>query len=61
MSICTLATVSFMLQEIILTLFLGNLLCGLSKLFYNELIYCRPGQDYAFSCLPPQRSSVAFL
>ena len=31
-----------------LTSFSGNLLCDLNKPFYNELIYCRPGQYLHF-------------
>ena len=43
-----------------LTSVTGYPCCGLNKLFYNELIYCRPGECYTFSCLPPQRSSLFF-
>lgn len=39
------------------TSFSEYLLCGLNKLFYNELIYCRSRQYYSFPCLPPLRSS----
>lgn len=42
------------------TSFSEYLLCGLNKLFYNELIYCRSGQYYAFPCLPPPQKFKFF-